>query len=217
MEELILQWSRIAGIGGMAFGVFLILFRKIDLPRGTRKHLTLFMWLVWSLCFVGIAIYFLIQYFDRENKNPEISRWEEGISVTYPDNGDLSKFLMENRGKTVFLSPVIDMSLSSEESYKITDLIGYMDGVTYEEPGYAEGIDLFQEDSSLSIPLDGLITGEFLRFKLLGNRKLSISHGGAGVVQFPIDGYFKVAVLAYSGSVVYELTELPVSMTISGN
>jgi len=217
VEELLLQWASVAGIGGIAFAVFLILFRKIDLPKGSRKHLTLFMWLVWSLCFVGVATYFLIQYVELENPKSEMSRWEEGISVTYPDNGEFSAFLMENRGKTVFLSPVIDMSLSSEESYQIADLIGYMEGVPHQQSGDAGGIDLFQENSSLSIPLDGLTTGEFLRFKLLDSRKLSISHGGTGVVQFPIDGYFKVAVLAYSGPrIVYELTEIPVSMTISG-
>lgn len=218
MEELLMQWGRVAGIGGIAFAVFLLLFRKIDLPKGSRKHLTLFMWLVWSLCFVGITIYFLVQYFDPKPPKAEISRWEKGISVTYPDNGEFSEFLMENRGKTVYLSPVIDMSLSSEESYQIADLIGYMEGVTYEQPDSASGIDLFEDNSSLSIPLDGLTTGEFLRLKLLGSRTLSISYGGTGVVQFPIDGFFKVAVLAYSGPrVVYELTELPISMTISGN
>lgn len=218
VEELLIQWGRVAGIGGIAFAVFLLLFRKVDLPKGSRKHLTLFMWLVWSLCLIGITIYFLVQYFDQKAPKTGISRWEKGISVTYPDNGEFSEFLMENRGKTVYLSPVIDMSLSSEESYQIADLIGYMERSTHEQADSASGIDLFKDNSSLSIPLDGLTTGEFLRFRLLGNRTLPISFGGTGAVQFPIDGFFKVTVLAYSGPrVVYELTELPVSMTIPGN
>jgi len=213
MEELLLQWGRIAGIVAIALGVFLILYRRINLPKASRKHSTLIMWLVWSLFFVGIAIYFLFQYVEPESPKAEIQRWEEGISVTYPDNGEFSNFLMGNRGKTIFLSPVIDMSQSTEESSEIADLIGYMEGVHHQQSDDVGGIDLFQEDSSLSIPLDGLATGEFLRFKLLGSRTLSISYGGTGVVQFPINGYFKVAVLAYSGSrVVFELTEIPVSM-----
>lgn len=218
MEDLVLQWGQIAGIGGIAFGVFLVLFRKIDLPKGSKHHLTLFMWLVWSLCFVGITIYFLIQYFNQQGGDIEIPRWEQGIHVTYPDNGELSSFLMDNRGKTVYLSPVIDMSLSSEESFKIADLIGYMEGIRSENYEYFDGIERFIEDSSLSLPLDGLRTAEFLKFRLLDNRKLSVSYGGTGIVQFPINGYFKVAVLGSAGPrVVYELTELPVSMTLSGN
>ncbi len=216
MKELLSQWGSIAGIGGIAFGVFLVLFKKIDLPKATRKHLTLFMWLVWSLCFVGITIYFLSQYFKQEPENHDIPRWETTIGVTYPDDGEFSEFLLKNSGKTVYLSSRIGMSLSSEESYQIADLIGYMEGVDLEENGAESGIDLFREDSSLTIPLDGLVTGEFLKFKLLNDRLLPVSYGGTGVVQFPINGYFKVAVLAYSGPrVIYELTEIPVNMNIT--
>ncbi|SNC59462.1 hypothetical protein SAMN04487881_0061 [Marinobacter sp. es.048] len=62
MEEILKVAGSVAGIGGLALGVFLILFQKLQLPRGTRKHLTLFMWLVWSICVIGIAAYILGTY-----------------------------------------------------------------------------------------------------------------------------------------------------------
>lgn len=195
-----------------------MLFKRIDLPKGLRKYSALFMWVVLSLGLLSIALYFLLQYIDPENSKPEIPRWEDGISITYPDNGEFSSFLMENRGRTIYLSSFLEMSLSSEESYKIVNLIGYMEGITHQKSGEVGGIDVLREDFSLSIPLDGLAAGEFLKFKLLGKRALSVSSGGTGVVQFPIDGYFKVTVLANSGPrVVFELTEIPVSAAISAD
>lgn len=195
-----------------------MLFKRIDLPKGLRKHSALFIWVVLSLGVLSIALYFLIQYIDPENSKSEIPRWEDGISITYPDNGEFSAFLMENRGGTIYLSSFLEMSLSSEESYKIVNLIGYMEGLTHQRSGDVGGIDSLQEDFSLSVPLDALAAGEFLRFKLLGERELSVSSGGTGVVQFPIDGYFKVTVLADSAPpVVFELTEIPIRVTVSAD
>lgn len=57
MEELLRTFGEIAGIGGLSLGIFLILFKKTSLPTGSGKHLTLFMWLVWSLALIGIATY----------------------------------------------------------------------------------------------------------------------------------------------------------------
>lgn len=60
MSEILKAVGMTAGIGGLALGVFLLLFRQIDLPKATRHHLTLFMWLVWSICVLGMAIYYMI-------------------------------------------------------------------------------------------------------------------------------------------------------------
>ncbi|KJZ05222.1 hypothetical protein [Pseudoalteromonas piscicida] len=220
MEQFFATLGGVAGIGGVAIGAFLILYNKIKLPSGTRKHLTLFMWLVWSICIVAVVGYFVVQKPESNKVESKIAKWEEGIPVTYPDQGEFIEFLKSNVGKKIYLSSYLGMSLSSEESYQIASLIGYMeDALDIIEPNgdlASDGIDLFQEDSSLSIPLDGIKTGAFLRLNLLNNRVLPVSYGGTGVVQFPVDGYFKVALLAYSGPrVVFELTELPVSMTIN--
>lgn len=59
MTELLKAVGLTAGLGGLALGVFLLLFQRIDLPKATRRHLTLFMWLVWSICVLGMAVYYM--------------------------------------------------------------------------------------------------------------------------------------------------------------
>lgn len=117
MEDFLIKLGSIAGIGGIALGVFLYLFKKIKLPKGTRNHLTLFMWLVWSICILSIIIYFL-QDFNFETKiSKEIPSWEKRIGVTYPDDGEFIEFLEQNQSLTIHINSVIDFSLSSEESF----------------------------------------------------------------------------------------------------
>ncbi len=220
MEQLLGTLGGIAGIGGVALGVFLLLFNKIKLPSGTRKHLTLFMWLVWSICIAALAGYFIVQHTSVKEPENKVASWNKNISITYPDEGEFIDFLYANNGKKISLSSYIDMSLSSEESHQIASLIGYIESaLDLVEPNgdlASDAIDLFQENASLTLPLDGLKTGAFLQFILLDQRVLPISHGGSGVVQFPIDGYFKVAVLARSGPrMLFELTELPVNLSIN--
>ena len=43
--QILETFGKIAGLGGLSLGVFLLLFRKIELPKATRKHLTLFLML----------------------------------------------------------------------------------------------------------------------------------------------------------------------------
>lgn len=69
MSELLKAVGLTAGIGGLALGVFLILFKKISLPKGTRRHLTLFMWLVWSVCVIGMCIFLIGQSLDKDKRN----------------------------------------------------------------------------------------------------------------------------------------------------
>ncbi len=57
--EVLKTVGSIAGLGGLALGVFLLLFRRISLPQATRRHLTLFMWLVWGIALVGVVCYAL--------------------------------------------------------------------------------------------------------------------------------------------------------------
>jgi hypothetical protein len=72
MSELLKVVGLTAGIGGLALGVFLILFKRISLPKGTSRHLTLFMWLVWSVCIVGMIIFFIVQFLDKRNERERL-------------------------------------------------------------------------------------------------------------------------------------------------
>ena len=71
MEEIVTLFGQVAGIGGVALGVFLLLFRRIKLPDATRRHITLFMWLVWSVAILGMGSYTLITMYGKPNgENP---------------------------------------------------------------------------------------------------------------------------------------------------
>ena len=59
MTESLQVVGLIAGLGGLAIGVYLLLSRSSGSPLRMRRHLTLFMWLIWSLCVLGMAIYYL--------------------------------------------------------------------------------------------------------------------------------------------------------------
>lgn len=224
MEKIISNWANIAGIGGIVLAVFLILFYKINLPQGSKKHLTLYMFLVWSVCIFGIFIYFYLQQpsllSSKEKK--EFPEWKTDISITYPENKNekLISFLKENEGKIIHLSTKIDMSVphvNGNEDIIILQQVGAWEGIEYpEDPEKIIGIDNFEKDPSLSVPLQGLSSFDFLKLNLINNRKLPVSYGGTGIVMFPIDGYFKVSSLARSGpSTIYELTEIPTNLTIT--
>jgi len=81
MEEILRTFGEIAGIGGLSLGVFLILFKKISLPTGSKKHLTLFMWLVWSLALIGILTYVVVIIFYGK-PNP-ILPFEKILRINY--------------------------------------------------------------------------------------------------------------------------------------
>ncbi|ADH86854.1 hypothetical protein [Desulfurivibrio alkaliphilus] len=187
--------GKIAGIGGLALGVFLLLFRKIRLPQGSRRHLTLFMWLVWSICALGILA-FVVGHYLQDPDTPDIPEYRNNISITYPDDGKFVEFLESNLGRTVKIASYIEMSLSNELSYEIENSFG---------------IESFREDPSIVIPIDGLDSGFYLQFDFI--RPPHASYGGTGIVQFSIDGYFSITRTYHSGpSMIYHLTQVPVSI-----
>ncbi|MBE1301699.1 MAG: hypothetical protein GJ680_17565 [Alteromonadaceae bacterium] len=72
----------------MGYPWVFILFKKVNLPTGTRKHITLFMWLVWSFCVFGIAAYLIGEYI---NKNEELSNLINVDSgITNPKSYDIN-------------------------------------------------------------------------------------------------------------------------------
>ncbi len=205
MDKILETVGSIAGIGGLALGVFLLLFRRIQLPPGTRRHLTLFMWLVWSICILGIIAYILGQYLSfatsPDQPQTKFKMWDKAIHITYPDNDEFIDFLLINRGETIQLKSSISMDVSSEESYKIFDsLIGPEDSLR----------DSIGSDTIL--PLEGLSPWKRLTFNLLNGRALPLTHGGSGVNHFPIRGYFEVEVLVSGNVTTFMLTELPVTI-----
>ena len=209
MVEMLREVGRIAGIGGLALGIFLLLFRRIQLPKATRKHLTLFMWLVWSICVLGILVFItgeiLSRHRPKEAHNREIQTYSEIIYSTLPDD-DFLAFLESNIGKTIRVSSYFDMSMNTDENREREELFG---------------IDEFREDPSTELPLlAGKVgmTGSYFKLLLLNNRKLPLSSGGTGIVQFPLIGYFNVTKTFTGGPLyMFYLTEVPATVsTTSG-
>jgi len=125
MNELLKAVGLSAGIGGIALVVFLFLFQKIDLTKATRRQLILFMWLVWSVCVIGMFIYFANLFMDKRdqqaplNNIPSAQKTIESKEIpnfnielhcgSQPpgENSELAKFFEyaeENKGKTVNVS-----------------------------------------------------------------------------------------------------------------
>jgi hypothetical protein len=103
------------------------------------------------------------------------------IAITYPDSGRFVEFLEANGGDTVEIRSRLDMSVSSPESYAIADLFG---------------IRRFMEDSGTPVPLSPHSSADgsacFLVLDLLDGGGLKATYGGTGVVQFPLEGLFRV-------------------------
>lgn len=161
----------------------------------------------------GALALFLVTFFfspqiQSKPDAPEVERqkqpvvYEEGISITYPDNGEFAAFLEGNLDETIFLRTYIDMSLSSEESQEIESMFG---------------IENFEADSSLVLPLEGKGYGNQLQLHLLNGRELNLSSGGSGVVQFELTGYFRVSRTFHGGpTTIYHLSEIPAMVTQPG-
>jgi hypothetical protein len=164
-----------------------------------------------ALAAAGLLAVLAIQRSDLPAEGPDSKKspvttltYAGNINITYPaDNNRFLEFLESNVGKTVKISSMLDMSLSSDESFQIAELFG---------------IENFENSPSTEIPLDGLNQQTCLKLNLLGDRKLPISFGGTGVVQFPLNGSFKVERTAQSGlRSVFHLTEMPVVVTEAVN
>ncbi|CAM2069136.1 Caspase family protein [Sulfidibacter corallicola] len=127
----------------------------------------------------------------------QISIYKEGIGITYPDDGKFINFLDENLGSVIRILSVLDMSLSSEESFKVAESFG---------------IDNFRDNPGIQIPIDTYIDDgveKYLKFNFLNGRKLPLSGGGTGVVQFPIVGYFMATKTHHGGpGIVYHINEI---------
>ncbi|MFU8784750.1 hypothetical protein [Aliidiomarina sp.] len=141
---------------------------------------------------LGASLLLAIGYFIQNSLNGSIPEYQQNISITYPDNGELITFLEQHIGEVVKLSGAIDMSLSNELSYEVSDLFG---------------IDNFIIDPSTPLPTDGLQGEVFLQFEF--TQQPHITYGGTGVVQFPLNRYFRVT-KAYSNEpiLIYNLTEI---------
>ncbi len=120
--------------------------------------------------------------------------YRRSIAITYPDSGRFAGFLEANSGDTVEVRSRLDMSVSSPESYAIADSFG---------------IRCFMEDSGTPVPLSSDGDGCFLMLELLDGRRLQAVYGGTGVVQFPLEGLFRVEWARNADSaVVWRLVEV---------
>ena len=196
MAEILTTVGKIAGIGGLSLGVFLLLFKRIHLPRGTRNHLTLYMWLVWSICIIGLVAYFAGQFISQKApqdiQNNVMLKYEKTIYLTDPDENDFASFLNDNIGQTIQVSTFLDFS-----PLDIGDPVGF------------ENADFLADQSSTIF----LGQNAFLKLNLLNGRELPFSSGGTGVLQLPLDGFFTVSVTYHGTSNMYHLTEIPLTIT----
>jgi len=72
----------VGGIGGLALGIFLLLFRRVKLPRGTRQHLSLYMWLVWSIAVLGIVCYAIAATRESVKPKPDVPpSWRQDAAL----------------------------------------------------------------------------------------------------------------------------------------
>ena len=67
MEEIFKAVAQVGGIGGVALLVFFYLFKRIKLGEATPRHLTLFMWLTWSVAVLGVASYNFMHYIENKS------------------------------------------------------------------------------------------------------------------------------------------------------
>ena len=243
MEDLLLKLGGIAGVGGIALGIFYFLFKKIDLPKATRKQLTLFMWLVWSVAMAGMVAYVLNNYL---SKGPDIddkqthARWEKPIPITYRDRKfeeEFFTFLGDNDKKIVYISSYLDLSVSVATQQIIAYRIGgqpplgpyekALDELTPEQKDELLSMCVkdfpdhdhyaFDKDHSTLLPLEGNEGNHFLSLHLLEHHKLTSSSGGTGIVGYDLTGYFRVSFVAHNNlHFVFHLTEVPATVTIDG-
>ena len=215
-----MKMGQVAGLGGLSLGVFLLLFRTIKLPTATRRHVTLFMWLLWSFCILGVIAYLIGEQMKNgvtlaqtiAQRGPDniatpakdtIARFTEPlIPITYNNaNAGFISFLQQNNGKTIYISSSFDCSRSTTENEEVFQSF---------LPIFPESFDEYEDFTFKGpVPLDGRLHLDLIELHLLNNRELPLSTGGTGVVMYPLKGYFDVTVLYRSGpSRVYILTEI---------
>ena len=99
--DFITEWGRIAGLAGLAVGVFLILFREVIrkniFPTLTKKHsftiLLIFMGLVFALSVFSIYFYY--------SASPTVSTYS--LTVLVHEQQGKDKLVLPNRGKVKLL------------------------------------------------------------------------------------------------------------------
>lgn len=156
------------------------------------------------LLMIFIVIFFLFYkccYLEKPQMVTPI--WEKDVSITAPPNEELIRFLQVNNGQLIRMSCFIDMTVAFEDSWEIISSFGevVLDG---EE---RDGMVSFSEDTSTRLPLDGVNSGYFLQLDLTNDRLLHESSGGTGVVQFLLNGTFRLSKIQLSGPITVFLLE----------
>ncbi len=196
--------GQVAGVGGLGLGVFLLLYRRIRLPTGTRRHLTLFMWLVWSVAVAGMVCYVVVSAYSKPSGGrvdlPAL--YTESFSITSPGekNQRFIEFLEMYEGGPVCLNLYVDFSTSTEESEEI------MDTISHKNPG---------EFDNVRIPLAGLGELTYMVLSLRDHRVLVFDTAGTGVYRCALRGCFDVTRAITSGiTTTYYLVEIDVPLEL---
>jgi hypothetical protein len=191
MGEVLRMVGQIAGLGGLALGIFLLLFRQIRLPSATRRHLTLFMWLVWSIAALGLICYTIGELFapNGDHEATTISEFHDPVLLTGVENGEFVAFLNGNIGTIVFLDTYLDSSLSIGTQQDIAERFGI-------------DVDLIATCQFDGVPLplpneeQELIT---LTFHFLDDHVLNYSAGGTGIVTVAVRGFYEISRTIHGG------------------
>ena len=112
--DFITQWGQVAGLAGIAAGVFLILFRKVIrksiFPTLTKKHsfviLLTFMGLVFTLSVFSIYFYY--------SASSRVSTYS--LTVLVHEQQGKDKLVLPNRGKVklLFGDAIVEETLNSK-------------------------------------------------------------------------------------------------------
>lgn len=133
MYELLVSLGQVAGIGGISLGIFFILFKRVNLPLGTRRHVTLFMWLVWSFCLFGIAAYLIKEYMNKPIASlvKDLEKFEIELACNAQSPGERSSlaslfdYAEEHEGEIIEASITAancKCPIEREQKYPILDL-----------------------------------------------------------------------------------------------
>lgn len=93
--ELLKIAGQIAGVGGVALGVFFWLYRRIKLPAASQKHLTLYMWLVWSIAVIGMLCYVASLSLSNKASSETFTAQRVAEGLASPDSGVRSLALQQ--------------------------------------------------------------------------------------------------------------------------
>ena len=158
------------------------------------------------LLLVGVA--FFLGWWLRGVGDDDSSRgtpppsYTANIGITHGYDGAFAEFLAENQGQVVYLSAMIDLSVSLGAQQEIADQFQ---------------VHRFLDDPTTPLPLapDG---STMLVFELVDRRMLPSSHGGTGIVQIVCTGYFRVSHTLRAGpSLTYHLREIAEVVSIAGD